>query len=749
MQGLEGIVLKGQVFKHNQLNKAISLALLTVLLLLNIHPQVHAVASNDNTPKQQVVIFMIDKLSIDDIDSHTTPHLWSLINKGGMGLLNTVTGGDRTTKNGCCTISAGKLAVGSSFADQNFEYPEFIDGEKAGDVFSRNTGIFPREMNLLVSSFVVIKKNNEERSLGNAGQLGDDLHQLGCTTAVIGNSDRPGYYSRPGSLVLMDSRGIVDEGAIDDKLLIADNPRALPAKTNYAQIYREFPQLKDNDVVLVEFGDLSRLESMYTMFAKKRYQIERTTILRQIDKSIGKITTELISPPTCIYVISPSPSRNSFVPSALLTPLIIVKPGFNGTITSYSTRREGVVLSTGLKNSILNCLSGNISETIYSSPNNNTYQDLKTVNQREVFSYVNQAWILSALIAPIFLLLLIALSLILKQKWLPFSRLILLFALSFPLTLLFMGALEVFNRPLFVLIFLLINLALSIFSFLLARIIKINPFIPILVSTIAVIGFDLITDKTLIENSIMSYRVISGARYYGIGNEYMGVLLGACISLVALNFDHSFGTLKRLGTAIFFATITFLIAYPRFGINVGGAITASAGLGYSYLIFKPQNNKINYTKVILLTVITLSLIAAMAIIDLRQPPEVQSHLGHSISLILNGGVGEILNIIGRKINMQARVISYGGLGWVFLLLLISSCFFIFHPSANLNRFRNRMPGIFKGLQGLLGSAIIAVLFNDSGITSAASLALYFLVLLLYALDQKYIRGTPQFSNLST
>lgn len=698
-----------------------------------------AASAEPVTTAQQVVIFMIDKLSIDDLNPQNTPALWSLKDRGGIGLLNTVTGGERTTKNGCATISAGKLAVGSSNANQNFAPAELVDGEKAGDIFARNTGISPSADNALVSSIAVIRKNNQALNLGIPGQLGDELHAAGYHTAVIGNSDRPNYTSRPSSLMIMDSRGIVDHAFISEAASKPNHQRSFPAQSNYPQMLKAYQQFKSDELVLFEFGDLSRLESMYSLFGKARYQKERKLILSQIDNSIGKIITELPGK-CCIYIISPSPSRNSFVPSALLTPVIMVKPGFTGTLTSHSTRHEGVVLSTNLKNSILNCLDPSKPESIFSTLNPDSYQVLKKLNQREVFSYVNQTWLLTIIIGLSFFILLLAMLQISQRREGLSSRLMLLFALALPLSLLLIGLFDVFERKQFILLFLLINSGVAGLSWLLGKTFRINPLLPILATTIVVIAVDLFFHNTLIGNSIMSYRVISGARYYGLGNEYMGVLVGAGISLATLIKNNTAPGKGQLFTAVLFILITFLIAYPRFGIDVGGAITACIGLGYTYLIFKPKSIKIGLKKIIFLFLSAITLVIAMAIIDLKQPAEFRSHLGNSILLIRGGGLNELFNIILRKTHMQLRVMSYSGLGWILLLLMGLATSFMLKPKHRIWQLKNQFPIIYKGLLGLLLSAIVAILFNDSGITSAANLLLYFLVLLFSTLEARGNHG---------
>ncbi len=707
----------------------LSICLAIILIVLTFPITILAAETSGNYSADHVFIYMIDKLNINDIDPNITPNLWSLKEKGGMGLLNTVTGGGRTTKNTCCTISAGKPAVASSKAQLNFKAAEIIDLEKAGDIFYRNTGIPTVDDNIVINSIEVIEKNNERLNIGEPGKLGDAIHTMGYSTAVIGDSDRPGFYSRPGALVLMNSQGIIDNGFVGKEV---HDTTGLVYWSNYSQILEQSKKLKDiPSVILIEFGDLSRLDSMYKLFSPVRYQEERKQILSQIDTCIGEIQEKVATNRTCVYLITPSPSMTAVMSNALLTPLIIVKPGFEGTLTSYSTRREGVVHSVNIKNSILNCLNPDINEEIYTLKTGKSIRDLQELNKRAGFNYSNQAWIMSIYVFLILSLLLLVLLQSILKKDNNFTRIILIFLIALPLSLLIMSNINVLNRSLFIIESLGINVIITLITWAIARVFKINALLPVLLVSIAVITFDLIADTGLIKNSIMSYQLLSGIRYYGLGNEYMGVLLGATISFSALILQNSPSRKRQVLITILFCCITLLIAYPLFGINVGGAITASLGLGYTFLRFKQYN--INTKKIILLLVSTVIFISIMAVIDINQPLEFQSHLGKNISLIINGGIGEALSIVVRKLQMHLRVINYTFWGWVLLFIIFVLTYQIFKPKQWLEKLSAHFPIVYTGLQGILSTAVIAILFNDSGIVAAAILFLYFLVLLFYSL----------------
>ena len=48
-------------------------------------------------------------------------------------------------------------------------------------------------------------------------------------------------------------------------------------------------------------------------------------------------------------------------------------------------------------------------------------------------------------------------------------------------------------------------------------------------TTLLALNVDLLTGATMIKSSVLGYDPMAGARYYGVGNEYMGVMIGCSI----------------------------------------------------------------------------------------------------------------------------------------------------------------------------------------------------------------------------
>lgn len=98
-----------------------------------------------------------------------------------------------------------------------------------------------------------------------------------------------------------------------------------------------------------------------------------------------------------------------------------------------------------------------------------------------------------------------------------------------PLALLLVGFFPITNIWLYLCLFLLLDVLLAVLSICLAGNKDFDPLIILCLATVGVLLLDTVTGGELQRYSVLSYDPMAGARYYGIGNEYMGILLGATI----------------------------------------------------------------------------------------------------------------------------------------------------------------------------------------------------------------------------
>ena len=131
-------------------------------------------------------------------------------------------------------------------------------------------------------------------------------------------------------------------------------------------------------------------------------------------------------------------------------------------------------------------------------------------------------------------------------------------------------------------------LTVGLLALLLTSVLRRMPIVPLLL-VLGLLGcvpvaLDGIFGGTLIEKSFLGYDPIKGARYYGIGNEYMGVVLGSAILTCAAWLERRKSD-GRLPVALFFLSMVFFFAAPFWGTNAGGALAAAAGFGTAYYRF--------------------------------------------------------------------------------------------------------------------------------------------------------------------
>ncbi|MBO8159089.1 hypothetical protein [Thermosyntropha sp.] len=715
------------------MKKIINFLIAIFIFNLIIFPEYIKAQTDGNTQNEKIIIYMIDNLALSDITPTNTPFLWKIQNEWATGLLNTSAAKNRTFKNACATVSAGQSAVGSANSHLNYNAAENCEGENAGTVFYRNTGIKPGKENIVISSFVVIEKNNRKRNLGDVGKLGEEISKHGYTTYIIGNADRPGYYYRPGAIILMNKKGLVDKGAVDQSTTIRDPNMPVFIWTDYDAINNKIKNIKEKSVILIEYGDLNRLEAMSKLFSPANYSLERQKILKNIDSSIAEIEKYNKSTKHCSYIINIAPSLNGKNPENLLTPVFIKKPGYNGILTSYSTRRDGIITLINLHDSILSCIVPEKVDPVFAISVSYPLQTLTKINKKAVFNYVNQPFILTfyAIIALLSFSGAILLILLKKKKLRKLIYFFIILPISIPATLFVMPLLSINSLLSFIIISFILSLFIGIMSFTIAKILRISPLAVVTAINVIIITADMIGGFELIKNSIMSYQLISGIRYYGLGNEYMGILIGSAITWAALKQNQNNSLLSKCLIFSLFALVIFLLSSPHIGINVGGTITACISLSFTW--FNLNNRQLKAKDILLIIALTIAIISSMLISDLRMPVNQQSHLGNSFRAVINEGYKEALNIIKQKLYLHLKIINYTKLGWILLFLILTVSALILKPSSLAIKLKNNNPVIFAGIQGLLTGAITALIFNDSGIIPAGYLMAYALTLTIHSL----------------
>lgn len=711
------------------------LLFIVLLILMFIVPSSVLASVPEQEETGKVYLLVIDKLSINDINETSTPQLSKIINSGAVGLCSTRTLKGYNTMNTYLTIGAGNLARSNKTGLMGFNYDETIP------VQHQNASMFYKNMTtwepgdsacLLVNLPDILMGMKSESVTTIPGAMGQVLADNGYTTCVLGNADNGTELRRPVVAMGMDASGKVPLGDIGASNRLSPQDSILSFKTNYEYLKEQTKHFApDSDLLIIDLTDLARLENSPTSFDEV-IQGEKSRILGEIDDFAGWLDEGINQSTDLLLIVSPSASQAEIATKNNFTPIIASGPGINkGYLTSPATQREYIIANTDIAPTILNFFNLNaMDNSMIGRPVQNvTVDNINALEQAQVLAQQTSTTtrlrgpLIKTYVAVLIITLLLASIIILRFKKLKYLlQPIIIAMVSFPLVLLFLGLLKLPYDWLYIVIAILATILLTALSLLLCKDNGFQAFVGLSIITVLCLDIDLITGTNLIQCSVLGYDPMAGARYYGIGNEYMGILIGASIAAGAALFEKFKNKWMLAFLTLFFLSQCYLIGMPSLGAQSDGVITAPlAFLVTLYLFSEMRPNVIGYLSIggiILLTVLGIS------IYDMNRPAELQSHIGRAANQIIGGGWQEALTIIIRKLQVNIKLIRYTIWSRVFIAILLVLATFIYFPvGAMKNLFMSR-PIILKGFVGIVTGALVALIVNDSGIVAASTTSIY-------------------------
>jgi hypothetical protein len=264
------------------------------------------------------------------------------------------------------------------------------------------------------------------------------------------------------------------------------------------------------------------------------------------------------------------------------------------------------------------------------------------------------------------------------------------------------------------------------------------PLVSVLIMLSAVIIVDVITGARLLGSSIASYQLPAGFRFYGLGNEYMGVLLGALFTAVAwlsINCDpQELRPVRRAVILIVFISAVLVIGWPGLGANAGGAIAGvvTFGLGYRAItkgVFRPA-------EAFLLVLLSFVLVFALAFVDASLGRNVSSHMGLAAGGVSQSGWMSVLQTSYRKTAMNIGLIGTKQSRTAILSFIPFFIMWFFGVRHVVGNLVDRYPRLKAVTSAGITGAVAAFLFNDSGIVAGALVLTSLVCTLLYSLLQE-------------
>lgn len=676
-------------------------------------------------PAGRVVVLVADRLGPADLTA--CPQWGLLAARGAVGLMNDNTAGRSSPVNGYLTMGAGAHLAAGPFTGQAGGSTETTAAGTAGQEFHRRTGIWPSGASVVVLDIAGIERTAAKSLFpGQPGALGESLHRAGLTTCVLGSADTPEEQQRFAPLLAMDQNGLVDRGDTGPGLLVRDPLFPGGWRSDYGRLLAAF-RSQAADLTVIDPGDLDRLETARPALLEPVWNLRRQETIARLDGLLGALGAQLNFDRDLLMVVTPVPARLE-PPGPSLAPVLAVGPSFRpGALNSPTTRRDGLVANIDIAPTILSFFSlpqppAMAGRSLRSSPATLSPALLSRMAGLDLLTYRARPSLQRIYVGGQFAALGLAATAVLtsrRARGLLFFYLVLL---AVPLAYLLVPLWPVAGAAALGLEVLATALVLALAAAWLSRACRLDPFVLLSLATAGALMGDLLAGAPLGHRSVMGYDFIDGARYYGLGNEYMGVLIGSAV--VAMT-----GLLRRWPSRpVFYFVLTFyalaLVATgaPQVGANAGGAIAVAAAFAISACLLAGVRVSRGFAAGV--AGLVMVAVAGLAFWDFSRPVAVQSHIGRAAGQMLTGDWPGLGQIITRKLAMNYRLLRYTIWARIFVTSLVGLALVLYWPGRSLAVLRNREPFLFKSLAAVVVGALTALVFNDSGVVAAATAIIF-------------------------
>lgn len=699
------------------------------------------IEAKEQDSRKQVIVVLVNHLSLEDVRWMEQQPGAEWLKKGTLGAMNLRTAGSINDVNNAATMGSGTRATGSVKALEAFAGHERINGSFAVDIYRQLTGRQGRDESIYVPGFRYVWKANEDQPYQvTPGFLGQVLHDHGMTTAVVGNSDLGKQPVRFAPLIAMDQFGMVDKGEVSSPTVQKNPNRVYGVATKYDFLLQQSSAYYNESLIVIELGDLYRLSSMKNAFEDELFLRGKENILQEINGFMSKLTANLREG-QMILLVSPMVSPQAEFDRSMMAPYFQITSNRNeGILYTSTTKQPDIVANVDIAPTILQWLGIATPQAMMGRPitlvqgENAFWQEWELIKH----IYSTRSDVLYGYVTfQVAILILAAAFWYFAKPDQPYYRignriirfLLLMITLS-PFMFLVLPMLPMIKNVGLTITFLIIfGTALSAalirlpFAWVFFLISLVN-WIPILLDGIWL-------NSALMKRSYLGYDPIIGARYYGIGNEYMGVVIGSSILCLAMLLEltkRNWRLIQVMSFSVFFLYLLFF-ALPGWGTNAGGAITAIAAYGTSFVrLFDIQLNRKYLFWGCLAVFMTLG---SLFFVNMLGDDQAQSHIGRAMQKLMGGDWREILNIIERKLAMNWKLIGVSSWSKVFITSILILGILCYRPAGVIRLLSEKYPYTVRGFFGIIIGAFTGLLVNDSGIVAAATTIVYMIVPLLF------------------
>lgn len=711
-----------------------------------------ACASTVGAAQPRVVVVVAGSASVRDFADSGLRDLSALFKHGSAALMNVRVGrpshdAEPASKSGfeagCLSLGASAMATGGAEVRRAGDAQSAIDGLCVFDLYGSRTNLKPGSAQVLHAEIALMQRLNQAASYrAKPGALGAALHNAGIKTAVIGDSDIPGEIHREAVAAIMDGNGVVDYGEVEgDKVNQPDPTAPYGIRANHEALLSELDRLPaDCRFIVIDSGDTFRADSYAESCSDKQAAVLTKAADTRLSKLVGDVARRLDPSKDLLIVLSPNARSFTEIEGERMAAIIISGPGFGeGMLTSPSTRKPGVVTLGDVAPTVLGFFGvkpgvemvGRPMRSLGGADASRALLDMNLVVSGEAQRQVVMRWASvtqSVIVVLVLAAVLLTGSLRVKRMaaWLTLSIVAIPLAMLV-LPMIYSGGVAATAALIVVITAIILGLCAVVLRS------PTRAFVWLCATIVIVMMVDLLRGAPLMSSSVASYNVVEGARYYGIGNELMGTILGAAIAGLGMALSGR-GASKRLATLlsiIVFGAVLVFVAAPTLGAKVGGALAMTPAMVVTFLAIRRWRP--SFRGVLLVVLATLVVVVGMFAMDAMRGGVAQSHAGRTVGMLTGGDASGIIDIFQRKLALNFMLVVTSV--WSRLLGLClagSAVLFCWGRRAGKVLSTYESAAVLGCSVGTAG----AFIFNDSGVVAAGTCVVFLWAVLVLRLLAK-------------
>ncbi len=699
---------------------------------------------------RKAVLMVMDYIDINDLALASTPNIDSLLTNSGIGLMN-IRAKNRYPSSAYMSIAVGYRVGTINRAELSFNidepvhnFPNIYESNQhyltAGEFYQLFTGTNPTTARIVNLFSENIKKNsllyNPPYEMG---QIGKIARNNNIPIGVIGNADTMDTLNRNIAILGMDENGIVYKGDVSSNTTTFDPLVAGGIKSDHEAIAEKFKELLSvAQILLVELGDTTRVEMSRFTTSDEIVFLQRQAAIERNDDLIGELMAQVDLNNTMIIIVTPNPHKEMLGNNNFgLAPVIIHEPTKPaGLLTSSTTRRSGLITNSDILPTIFSFFTADFSANgsqVSIIETDNSLQKLEANLKLYQNLRANRKPLHLLYIGLILLTLALALWAWHSKYWTNNLLDILVHSiLLIPILWLFIS---VTNYESIIISILLTLLSSLVISWALSLFLKSSHIIFAITGiTTMLLTMDCFTNSKLMLLSPLGSDAIAGGRYYGIGNDFMGVLLAASVIFITMLVNRiNINTyLKTSIGFIFLLGISLAIGHPSYGANVGGLITSLVTAGVFVLFM--TNRRINVRTFAIIGILAIVGVIGVARLDylLSTSP---SHAGKAINSLLTGGYQIFFSIVKTKLTILANTLFTSNWSIVMLIFIAFLIYVWLKGKEVLALLAVKTPSIMNSIRILIISGITVFIVNDTGVIAFALILTYISALLWVGINE--------------